>query len=47
MTLLDLFRIVSSEARSDEEVVAVVSDLINRRCVRLGGAFLDESVQVV
>lgn len=45
-TLFDLFRAVSDEARSDDEVVAVVADLMYRRCVRRAGPVLDTALPV-
>lgn len=44
LTLFDLFRVVSGEARSDEEVVAVVADLMDRKCVRRAGPVLDNAL---
>ena len=38
-TLLDLVRIVQRQARSEAEVVAVVTDLVNSGRVKLKGIF--------
>jgi hypothetical protein len=46
ITLLELVSAVADAARSDAEVVATVSNLINTRKIRLVGNFLGADVQV-